>query len=234
MVTLTERQRKMLDFIVEFYREEEYPPTIREIGEKVGISSTSVVNYNLTRLMEHELLFRHEKVSRGLALNWPKLLEQKLIDVSQAPQSEAIAALGQMRVPLLGHIAAGEPIQVEPSMADDPIDWVDLNESMIGVTEVANQKMLYALRVQGDSMIDASVLDGDIVIMRHQQQAENGQMIAAWIDDEQGNQETTLKYWHQRNGVVELRPANPTYDTRTVPADKVRVMGRVISVFRYL
>ena len=89
MVSLSERQQKMLEFIITFYREEEFPPTIREIGEQVGISSTSVVNYNLTRLEELELVTRHQKVSRGLSLNWPKLVEMKFVDDSDVPPMAA-------------------------------------------------------------------------------------------------------------------------------------------------
>jgi repressor LexA len=239
MVSLSERQQKMLEFIVAFYREEEFPPTIREIGEKVGISSTSVVNYNLTRLEELELVTRHQKVSRGLSLNWPKLVELNLVDDSEVPTvaanhtastpSPAIIAT-QMRIPLLGYIAAGEPIQVEPSSNANPIDWIDVSEAMLEPGKLGKIDGLYALRVQGDSMIDASIRDGDVVVLRHQERAENGQMVAAWID---GDEETTLKYFYPEGKTVRLQPDNPAYKPIVRDASKVRIMGRVVSVIRY-
>ncbi len=241
MASLSDRQQKMLEFIVKFCLEAEFPPTIREIGEEVGISSTSVVNYNLTRLEEAELLIRHQKVSRGLALNWAKLVELNLVDESDIPpimagHMEARArtarngngthADGEFvlpRVPLLGTIAAGEPIQVDPSDTSNPIDWVDISESMLAPDKLGQLDGLYALKVQGDSMIDASIKDGDIIILRHQQQADNGQMVAAWID---GEDETTLKYWHAKGKNVELVPDNPTFKPMIYSADKVRVVGQ--------
>jgi len=240
MVSLSERQQKMLEFIVSFYREEEFPPTIREIGEKVGISSTSVVNYNLTRLEELELVTRHQKVSRGLSLNWPKLVEMKFVDDSDVPPMAAShltpaapvppAVDTMMRVPMLGNIAAGEPIQVEPSSNANPIDWIDVSEAMLEPGKLGSINGLYALRVQGDSMIDASIRDGDVVILRHQERAETGQMVAAWID---GDEETTLKYFHPEGKKVRLQPDNPAYQPIVRDADKVRIMGRVVSVIRY-
>ncbi len=239
MVSLSERQQKMLEFIIAFYREEEFPPTIREIGEKVGISSTSVVNYNLTRLEELELVTRHQKVSRGLSLNWPKLVEMDFIDDSDVPPIAANHSAGaparsaidpHMRVPVLGYIAAGEPIQVEPSSDANPIDWIDVSEAMLEPSKLGNINGLYALKVQGDSMIDASIRDGDVVVLRHQERAENGQMVAAWID---GDEETTLKYFYPEGKMVRLQPDNPAYQPIVRDASKVRIMGRVVSVIRY-
>lgn len=240
MVSLSERQQKMLEFIISFYRENELPPAIREIGEEVGISSTSVVNYNLTRLEELELVTRLPKVSRGLSLNWPKLVEMKFIEDSDVPPMaaghmpvvvpEPLPIDPHVRLPVLGYIAAGEPIQVEPSSSTDPIDWIDVSEAMLEPGKLGNIDGLYALKVQGDSMIDASICDGDVVILRHQQGAENGQMVAAWID---GDEETTLKYFYPEGETVRLQPANPAYEPIIRDADKVRIMGRVVSVRRY-
>ncbi len=239
MVSLSERQQRMLEFIISFYREEEFPPTIREIGEKVGISSTSVVNYNLTRLEELELVTRHQKVSRGLSLNWPKLIEMDFVDDSDVPpipgnhsaKTSAPSAVDtHMRVPVLGYIAAGEPIQVEPSSDANPIDWIDVSEAMLEPGKLGAINGLYALKVQGDSMIDASIRDGDVVVLRHQQRAENGQMVAAWID---GDEETTLKYFYPEGKKVRLQPDNPAYQPIVRDASKVRIMGRVVSVIRY-
>lgn len=244
-VTLSERQQKMLDYIIHAYLETQFPPTIREIGEQVGISSTSVVNYNLTRLEEADLLTRHQKVSRGLALNWSRLVELQLVDETDispmllgtsddtngSGHTEAGGAdFATPRIPLLGTIAAGEPIQVETADRRNPLDWVDVSDAMLSAGRLGKVDELYALQVKGDSMIDASIRDGDIVIMRQAERAENGQMVAAWLIDEE---ETTLKYWHLRGNKVHLEPDNPTYSPIVCDADKVQVKGRIVSVIRY-
>ncbi|MBK8050112.1 MAG: transcriptional repressor LexA [Anaerolineales bacterium] len=234
MAALSERQRHILDFIVEFTDEYDYPPTIREIGEKVGISSTSVVNYNLAKLEEMKYLSRRREVSRGLSLNRVKLAEIGVTareddSASLAPTQAQREAVGRrFRVPVLGKIAAGNPIQVDPRDATNPEDWIELAEGFLGSSE-----RLFALRVQGDSMIDASVLDGDIVILRQQDTANDGEMVAAWIE---GDEETTLKYLYREGRNVRLQPANPNPDYRPIirPAERVRINGKVVSVIRVL
>ncbi|MCB0044390.1 MAG: transcriptional repressor LexA [Caldilineaceae bacterium] len=217
---LSDRQRDILNFIIEFVTEEKYPPTIREIGKQVQISSTSVVNYNLKRLEEEELITRRKEKSRGLALNWGKLLTEGLIDESQLP---GVA----IRIPVLGAIAAGEPIQVIPSEANNADDYLEVTEAMLG--DARNTDKLYALRVQGDSMIDASVMDGDVVILRHQERAENGEMVAAWLEE---NEETTLKYWYADGKRIRLQPANPNYNPILCDPATVHVQGKVVGVYR--
>jgi repressor LexA len=233
---LSERQRNILNFIVEFVQTEEYPPTIREIGEKVGISSTSVVNYNLARLEELHLLNRRKEKSRGLSLNWEALRDEGLVPESQLPAPfsstpEGVDLNPSIRIPVLGPIAAGLPIEVVPSDVGTADDWLEVTEGMLGVSASRNADRLYALRVQGDSMIDASVMDGDIVILRHQERAENGEMVAAWIE---GDEETTLKYWHLDGDQVRLQPANDGYQPILRQAEKVRVQGKVVGVYRAL
>ncbi len=232
---LSERQRKILDFIIDFVTTEEYPPTIREIGEQVGISSTSVVNYNLARLEELDLLHRRKEKSRGLSLNWDKLLTEGLANESQLPSvtlgEGAMDLHAPIRIPVLGAIAAGEPILTIPADANGADDYLEMTEGMLGASAVRNSDKLYALRVQGDSMIDASVMDGDIVILRHQERAENGEMVAAWIE---GDEETTLKYWYLDGKQVRLQPANPTYQTILRDAARVRVQGKVVGIYRSL
>ena len=176
MSNLSDRQRKILEFIVTFVNRNEFPPTIREIGEQVGISSTSVVNYNLAKLEELDLIARRKEVSRGLSLNWDRIRELKLdlpAGVSQTKSTAPARAAGAlrfadsiMRVPVLGAIAAGEPIQVEPSETATTDDWVEVPAGIF-----RSDGPLFALRVKGDSMIDASVLNGDVVILRHQETA---------------------------------------------------------------
>jgi repressor LexA len=234
MWSLSERQRKILGFILDFTESHDYPPTIREIGEKVGISSTSVVNYNLAKLEEMELLTRQREVSRGLSLNRAKLADLGLIEADEAGappprrMEDEVAANHRLRVPVLGKIAAGDPIRVDPRDPSNAEDWIELAEGLLGTSS-----RLFALRVQGNSMIDAGVLDGDIVILRHQETADDGDMVAAWIE---GDEETTLKLLYREGRNVRLQPANPNPEYKPIirPADKVRINGKVVSVIRLL
>ena len=227
---LSDRQKSMLAFIAEFVEENNYPPSIRDIGTACSISSTSVVKYNLTKLEKDKLIRRDKEVSRGLSLDWDRLQEAGLADdLAGAPpthQGGDGSAFNFFQVPVLGYIAAGEPIQVETTDHYTADEWLELNETLY-----RNPAELYALRVQGDSMIDASVLDGDIVILRHQERAENGEMVAAWIDTQN---ETTLKHFFLEGDQVRLRPANPSYPEMFLPAADVSVKGKVVSVIRQL
>jgi repressor LexA len=205
---LSDRQQRMYDFIRSFTEENQYPPTIREIGEAVGISSTSVVNYNLNKLVDAGLIERNKEVSRGIRLQ------------------EAMARILPGRgIPILGHIAAGQPITVFPESVETA-DTLDL-----AVDVVSRSEGVYALRVQGDSMIDALVDSGDLVILNAQNTANNGDMVAAWLLD---REETTLKYFFREGSMVRLQPANESYDPITVPADQVEIQGKVIAIVRRL
>lgn len=225
--SLSVRQQNILKFIISFFERYKFPPSIREIGEHAGISSTSVVNYNLDRLEEMELVTRTRETSRGLSVNWDKLEAAGFVQpVKQAAERMGAAINSRIRVPLLGEIAAGKQILVEPREHVDPEQYIELAEGLSGNTD-----NLFALRVKGNSMIDASVLDGDIVILRHQNTANDGDMVAAWIE---GDQETTLKYFFRQGKDIRLQPANPNpeYVPIIKPADKVQINGRVISVIR--
>jgi repressor LexA len=243
MNSLSERQRKILQFIVNFVDQNEFPPTIREIGEEVGISSTSVVNYNLAKLEELGLISRRKEVSRGLSLNWERMEELQLAPALAGHVGPPMPARSSFRgntatgglrfnpasllqVPVLGSIAAGEPIQVEARTAANTDDFVSVPEGMFKA-----RGPLFALRVKGDSMIDASVLDGDIVVLRPQETANDGDMVAAWIE---GDEETTLKYLYREGRNVRLQPANPSYDPIVRPANRVRINGKVVYVLRTL
>lgn len=234
---LSERQQKILEFIVDFVDDNEFPPTIREIGDEVGISSTSVVNYNLAKLEDLGLISRRREVSRGLSLNWDRIqsFSEDIVIQRQPRASLSTRALDALayaesliRVPVLGSIAAGEPIRVDPDEPNTTDDWVELPQGLFRSNEP-----LFALRVKGDSMIDASVLDGDVVILRHQDSADDGDMVAAWIE---GDEETTLKYLYRDGANVRLQPANPNpiYQPIVRPADKVIINGKVVSVVRML
>jgi repressor LexA len=239
MTNLSERQRKILQFITSFVGDNEFPPTIREIGEQVGISSTSVVNYNLAKLEELGLITRRKEVSRGLSLNWDRLQELNPPIATGTSASHATTngqngngakneayAQTLLRVPVLGAIAAGQPIMVEARVPESADEWLDLPDGVIKA-----RGALFALRVKGDSMIDASVLNGDIVVLRQQDTANDGDMVAAWIE---GDEETTLKYLHREGRNVRLQPANPAYAPIIRPANKVRINGRVVYIVRSL
>ncbi len=209
---LSDRQRRMLEFIRGFIEEHHFPPTIREIGQEVGISSTSVVKYNLEVLERNGYIERRGDISRGI-----RLLEEAARRVSDV-----------IRVPLLGRIAAGTPIPV-PDAEFSPFGY----EATIELTRdiVKDSQNIYALEVQGDSMIDALIHDGDIVLMRHQKTVENGELAAVWLRD-QG--ETTLKRFYLEGNQVRLQPANPTMQPLFYPASNVEVMGKVVCVIRQL
>jgi repressor LexA len=206
------RTSGILDFIQEFISENHYPPSIREIGQEVGISSTSVVKYNLDALERKGLIERSSEISRGIRLA-NELVEQ----VAEVIQ-----------IPLLGRIAAGEPIPV-PEADFSPYGYdttVELTRDI-----VKDSRNIYALEVHGDSMIDALINDGDIVLMRHQQRVENGELAAVWLRDEE---ETTLKRFYLEGKQVRLQPANPTMRAMYYPAEDVEVMGKVVCVIRQL
>jgi len=199
MEQLSERQQAILAFIEEFMRENGYPPTYEEIRVALGISTKSLVNHHLDALEAAGRLSRAPNTPRGIRLSQNKTF----------------------RVPRMGQIAAGLPI----SFGDpDPDDFIELTRDI-----VAEQEGLYALQVKGDSMIDALVNDGDIVIMKHQNEARNGEMVAVRLRD---RDETTLKRFYWEDGHVRLQPANPTMPPIIVHPSVVQVQGRVVAVVR--
>jgi len=220
---LSTRQKRILKFIESFIEEHGYPPTIREIGEAVDIASTSVVNYNLNKLVEYGLLARSPEVSRGLRLvgaDQPKEVPLKVADVAHLVQ-----------VPLVGKIAASAPVPLpgeDFGYYFDDDDVIDVPQSMLGKHR---QGELFALRVTGDSMIDAMVADGDIIVLQRQNVAQNGEMVAVYLT-ERG--ETTLKKYYLEGKQVRLQPANPMMDPIYVDADQVNIQGRVLAVLRTL
>jgi len=214
---LSDRQRRMLDFIKEFSMESGYPPSIREIGSAVGISSTSVVNYNLNRLVEEGYLSRDQHVSRGLRLT------EKFAEVAQQ-------VVETIRIPLVGRIFASEPVPMPGT--DSPMfgveDAIEITRDMIP----SSGEGLFALEVQGDSMIDAMVSDGDIVVMKSDPDWRNGDMVAVWLEDKE---ETTLKHIYREGDRVRLQPANPTMGPIYVEnPEHLRVQGKVMLVVRQM
>ncbi len=214
---LSDRQRRMLDFIKEFSMESGYPPSIREIGSAVGISSTSVVNYNLNRLVEEGYLSRDQHVSRGLRLT------EKFAEVAQQ-------VVETIRIPIVGRIFASEPVPMPGT--DSPMfgveDAIEITRDMIP----SSGEGLFALEVQGDSMIDAMVSDGDIVVMKSDPDWRNGDMVAVWLEDKE---ETTLKHIYREGDRVRLQPANPTMGPIYVENPQhLRVQGKVMLVVRQM
>jgi len=217
---LSDRQKRILEFIEVFQRENGYPPSIREIRDQTEITSTSVVNYYLVQLQEMGYIERDEHVSRGIRLLQP--ITQAIHEVSQT-----VSEL--LQIPVLGRIVAGSPVPVPASDFSyfDAESMVDVASSLLPSNELNSQ--LYALEVQGDSMIDAMVYDGDIVIMKPAQEAHNGEMVAVWLKDKE---ETTLKYFYQENGRVRLQPANPNMQPIYKEASNVEIQGKVVMVIR--
>lgn len=208
---LSDRQREIITFIREFSFEKGYPPTIREIGQRAGISSTSVVNYNLNKLEKDGYLTRDLKVSRGVRL-------------VEGPGSKSQGEL--VNIPLAGYIFASTPVMVgdTPQTAADEV--ISLTRDIVRDTGD-----LFALRVKGDSMIDAMVNDGDIVVMKRADRARNGEMVAVWLSD---RNETTLKHFYLEGSKVRLQPANPTIQPIMVDSSKVQIQGKVVLVLRQM
>ena len=218
---LGERHKKILKFLEKFQAENGFPPSIREIGENTDISSTSVVNYYLNQLEEMHYIERESNVSRGIRL--VRTIEGQLVSAAQK-------ITDMFSVPLVGRIVAGEPVPVPASDFNyfNQEDAVDIARSLLPVRQKTED--LFALQVQGDSMIDAMVNDGDIVIMQPITQAKNGEMVAVWLSD---RDETTLKYFYAEEGRIRLQPANPLMKPIIIedPAH-VQVQGKVVLVIR--
>jgi repressor LexA len=207
MTKLSERQERILAFITDFSEEHGYPPSIREIGHAVGISSTSVVDYNLRVLEREGVLRRDREVSRGLV-----------------PSIGGAARLRTVRVPVVGRIAAGEPIEAV--------------QGQTGVLELSAElagEDCYALQVKGKSMIEALIDDGDLVVVRPQDTAQNGEIVVALLLN-QGSPEgvATLKRLYRERTQVRLEPANAAMEPIFVSPNDLRVQGRVVAVVRQL
>jgi repressor LexA len=203
MEDLTGRQREILDYIRDTVADRGYPPSVREIGDALGLRSPSTVHSHLSSLVRTGHLRRDPSKPRAI-----EVLES---DGSRLHRSST------RDVPLIGHIAAGVPI-----LADEQIE-----EVLALPTEFTGQGPVFLLRVRGDSMVDAGILDGDYVVVRSQNVAEAGQIVAALIDGE----EATIKRFARRDGAVVLIPENPAYD-EMVFTEGVQILGKVVAVLR--
>ena len=199
---LTGRQQEIWDFLVDYVDRHGYPPTVREIGEAVGLASPSTVHALLANLERAGLLRRDPTKPRALELTG---------------REEMTATVPKL--PLLGQIAAGSPL-----LADENI------EEAIAVPETLRGDFL--LRVKGESMIEAGILDGDIVVVRRAQDARNGEIVVALAGDDESADEATVKRFFRENGRVRLQPENDALEP--IYAPHVQILGRVTGVFRSL
>lgn len=205
---LTPRQKEVLEFIEERVRSGGLPPTVREIGDRFSISSTNGVRSVLSALIRKGYIKRSARISRGL-----ELLQSDTTPAA-APASE-----NMWEIPILGKVAAGAPIMAVQNLQGTV--WVDPEFLM-------NRRDVFALRVQGDSMIEAGILEGDLVFAKQQQNADKGDMVVAVI-----NEEATVKFFHPESGRIRLEPANATYKPIMVnPSQDFRIAGKVIGVMR--
>jgi len=212
MKKLSDRQRRIIRYIDRFFSSNGYPPSIRDIQAGCGISSTSVVDYNLNLLESRGHIRRHAEVSRGITL------------VKRTPDATPLVP-----VPVIGTIAAGEPI---PVPTPDTWDVAAVSETMGVSPELTRDREgVYALRVKGTSMVDALINDGDIVLMQQVKSIENGEMAAVWLRAEK---EATLKKVFVEPERVRLQPANSQMQPFYASPDNVEIQGRVIAVIRQL
>jgi repressor LexA len=207
---LSERQKNILKYIEAYVDERGYPPSIREIGDRVGISSTSVVDYNLKVLEREGRIRRDREVSRGLEL-------------VGTPRSQRQPVPRLVRIPVVGRIAAGLPIEA----IEDPEDVVELPLGSV-------PEDCFALRVRGTSMIEDHIDDGDLVVVRPQASVDNGDIAVAIVSDATANGGATLKRFYLEGDTVRLQPRNPDMRPILVPADQVEVRGKVVKLLRDL
>jgi repressor LexA len=214
---LTARQRKVLEVIRDSVQRRGYPPSMREIGESVGLTSTSSVSHQLRALQSKGFLLRDPNRPRAVVVRMPGSAtaqnEPETYETSSGQETAARPA--PTYVPLVGRIAAGGPILAEEAVED----VFALPKQLVG------EGTHFLLNVTGDSMIDAAIADGDWVVVRQQPVAENGDIVAAMIDGE-----ATVKTFKRRDERVWLMPHNPAYDP--IPGDDATILGRVVAVLR--
>jgi repressor LexA len=230
---LSKRHQLILKFLSQFQDENGYSPSIREIGESIGVRSTSLVDYYLKQLEEKGYISREQHISRSICLIKPiPSLKSATEKIAESIHQASNTIENLLSIPLMGRIVASEPIPMPSSDIGffDSESSIDIARSLLPAKEKTED--LFALEVQGNSMIDAMVNDGDIVIMKRTQQASNGEMVAVWLDDKD---QTTLKYFFKEKTGIRLQPANPNMDPIYVenPAS-LRIMGKVVMVIRQM
>ncbi len=209
---LTERQQEIWNFLVEYVDGHGYPPTVREIGERVGLASPSTVHAHLANLERAGLLRRDPTKPRALELLGRERERRE-------PEAAPVEREDALRLPLIGEIAAGGPLLAEQNVEE----YLPMPLST---------RADFLLRVKGESMIEAGILDGDLVIVRRSEDARNGDIVVALAGDDESADEATVKTFYRDNGRVRLQPENAALEP--LFPDHVRVLGRVVGVFREL
>jgi len=205
---LTGRQREIWSFLVDYVDRHGYPPTVREIGAEVGLASPSTVHAHLANLERAGLLRRDPTKPRAL----------ELVGREKSAAAEPVAA-ELPKLPLLGQIAAGGPLLAEENVEDE----IAVPESLRGD---------FLLRVKGDSMIEAGILDGDVVVVRRAQDARDGEIVVALAGDDETADEATVKRFFRESGRIRLQPENSALEP--IYAPHVQILGKVVGVFREL
>jgi repressor LexA len=211
---LTARQQEIWQFLVDYVDRHGYPPTVREIGEAVGLASPSTVHAHLANLERAGLLRRDPTKPRALDLIGHRR-ESRGLDESRE------AAIEQQKLPLLGQIAAGSPLLAEENIEDQ-----------LAVPEPLGRRADFLLRVKGESMINAGILDGDILVVQRSQDARNGEIVVALVGDDEFADEATVKTFYREGNRVRLQPENDALEP--IYADFVQILGTVTGVFRTL
>ena len=199
---MTPKQFTLFNFIRDYTEEKGFAPSFNEMRDFMGLKSKSGIHRLLKQLEDQNILTRQPHQTRGLSL----------------PKAQDISNDDVVELPLYGKIAAGLPIEA----VANPNEKVSVPSSMVGSGDY------YALTVEGDSMVGAGIMDGDTVIIRHTQKAENGQIVVALVDE----YEVTLKKWQKKGHSVALVPANPAYETRVFSEDRVEIQGVLAGLMR--
>jgi repressor LexA len=206
---LSAKQSKIFNFLKDFILEKDYPPSIRDIQNHCDISSTSVVDYNLKKLEEKGLIRRDKEISRGIELLGTNNMRSHTV-----------------RIPLLGKIAAGKPIVLpEEGATDNFSNSIELSRDQVGT-----KSDLFALQIKGNSMIDALIQDGDIIILEKTSQFDNGDMVAVWI---KSDNTTTFKRIYKLDNKIKLEPMNKNMKAFFVEPNDFNVQGRLVTSIRH-
>jgi repressor LexA len=209
---LTERQQEIWNYVVQYVDRHGYPPTVREIGEAIGLASPSTVHAHLANL-ERAGMLRRDPTK-------PRALELVAHRQPQRPVVEPRAARAARALPLVGEIAAGGPLLAEENVED----YIEVPEPLSRGGEE------FLLRVKGDSMVNAGILDGDYVVVQRRQDARNGEIVVALAGDDETADEATVKRFFREDGRVRLQPENDALDP--IYARHVQILGKVVGVFR--
>jgi repressor LexA len=204
---VSDRQRAILDYVHEYVDQHGYPPTVREMGEAVGLRSPSTVHAHLAQLERAGLLRRDPTKPRAI-----ELTDRHRPEVSQEAEV--------LRLPLVGQIAAGGPLLAEQNVED----YLAVPETLSAGGEE------FLLRVRGDSMVNAGILDGDIVVVQRRQDARNGEIVVALAGEDESTDEATVKRFFREDGRIRLQPENDALEP--IYAPHVEVLGKVVGVFR--